>query len=328
MAAVLPVPGVPALIGLGGTVRYEPTMVRRFPLLAVLAAAAVLALVPVPAHACSNCQAGDPTLTAMGDEVPFAGRLRLGTVARYWSKQGDGHAHLAGDPVAQGLEELRLDVAASWSLSTRWSVAAVIPLQARNVQTAASASRIYGLGDSEVAARAVLWKSASIGPKHLLSAALGARLPTAPLQREAGGAPLPFDWQLGAGAVVPRAIASYGWLGGNVGATAAVSADLPLAGWLDYRMGPSARVAASPHWQATRWLALRLGAEARLAAADVQAGTAVHETGGAVVWAVPAVLLAPTSAWSLHLGAHLPLWGVGEPAREGPTATLGALVEL
>ena len=46
-------------------------------------AAASFALVPAPVSACAVCGCGDATLTSMGAEAPYQGRLRVSLEARY-----------------------------------------------------------------------------------------------------------------------------------------------------------------------------------------------------------------------------------------------------
>ncbi|MFP2933934.1 hypothetical protein ACLESO_54180, partial [Pyxidicoccus sp. 3LG] len=54
-------------------------------LVAPLLLATVLVLAPGPrAWACATCACGDPTLTSMGAEQPFSGRLRLSSTLRAW----------------------------------------------------------------------------------------------------------------------------------------------------------------------------------------------------------------------------------------------------
>jgi hypothetical protein len=60
-------------------------MMARLKAVVFIGALVVAALSARDAWACAMCGCGDPTLTTMGAEQPFAGRLRLSSELRYRS---------------------------------------------------------------------------------------------------------------------------------------------------------------------------------------------------------------------------------------------------
>ena len=69
------------------------------------------------ASACAACGCGDPTLSAVGAEKPYAGRLRLSLNTRYRSDTvgTEGVNKLS-------LQETRADLQAAWSPTARWTL--------------------------------------------------------------------------------------------------------------------------------------------------------------------------------------------------------------
>lgn len=287
---------------------------------------AALLLAPRPARACNECGAGDPTLTTLGEEVPDALRVRAGALLRVWGQRDP----LADAHHASELTEARLDVSASLAVR-RWLVVGLtVPLQARQVLEAHAAPvRLLTPGDLDLGVRVVAWRDRALRPRHVLSAVAGLELPTAPARRDAEGDVLPFHDQVTSGSVDPRLGVTYslfpgaGWSG-----QASATVTVPTRGWDAYRMGPSARVGAAAQYQAVRWLGLRLGAEARGETRGVQAGVALPGTGGAVVYAVPALLASPAAGLALLAQVHVPLGAWGSARGEWPTAALGAVLDL
>ena len=111
---------------------------------ALAAALAVLALATRPrvARACSVCGAGDPTLTVMGDEKPFGGRLRVDLEARL------GRVRVGQPGVDEmDLDEQRFEVAAAYAPTRSIFVVLAIPALERQAVLPAAPSPRPSSGD-------------------------------------------------------------------------------------------------------------------------------------------------------------------------------------
>jgi hypothetical protein len=263
----------------------------------------LLLLVPGPAAwACATCACGDPTLTSMGTEQPFSGRLRLSTQLRTWGQTvgRDGEDALR-------LREARMDVAAAYAPLPWLFLAANLPLQAREVRDVSLArERGWGLGDVELSAKAFLFMDKAFSADHLFSVLAGMKLPTSPVLRAEDGTVLNLDTQLGSGSWDPLAGVAYQHFRGTWSFLVSATGFLPTRGTGGFRAGPSVRTTLAAQYQpSTKW-AVRLGFDGRLeAAADIH-GEEEENGGGFLGYASPDVLFSPATDVVLSAGVRVP----------------------
>ena len=204
-------------------------------------------LVPAEGQACAACGCGDPTLTTMGTEQPFAGRLRLATQMRGW---GETTGQQAVDAVS--LRELRMDLSVAYAPLPWLFLSATLPLQARSVQDVSLARETaWGLGDMEVGAKVFVFRDRDFSPDHLVGVFVGARLPTSPTVNDARGVPLSLDAQLGTGSVDPLAGLSYTAFRGEWSFIVNATGYLPTRGCARARCRGAAR--RRPHRRRIPW---------------------------------------------------------------------------
>ncbi|WP_223755298.1 transporter [Myxococcus sp. RHSTA-1-4] len=277
----------------------------RAPFAAPLVLAIALLLVPgSSARACATCACGDPTLTSMGTEQPFSGRLRLSSTLRAW-----GHTVGTDNVDAVRLREARMDVAAAYAPLPWLFLAATLPLQAREVRNASLArERGWGLGDLEVSAKAFVYQDKDFSPDHLVSVLAGVKLPTARKLRAGDGTLLDLDTQLGSGSVDPLAGVAYQHFRGDWSFLASATGFLPTRGLQGFRAGASVRTTLAAQYQpASRW-AIRMGLDGRLeAAADIH-GEEERNGGGFLAYASPDVLFSPAMDLVLSAGVRVPFF--------------------
>ncbi|MBL8940662.1 MAG: transporter [Archangium sp.] len=217
-------------------------------------------LLATAAAACPTCACGNPALTSMGAEQPFAQRVRLATTLRAW-QQDEGVANLD----AVRLRELRLDLTASWSPTAWLTLSVNVPVQLRE-QLAVNLERqtALGWGEADVSARVVVAGAGQLRPRALVSVIAGARLPSALTLRDRERRLLDVDAQLGPGGVAPQlGIAWSGFFGDRWSGMASLTGEVPLEGRYGLRMGPAAVLVALAQYQPLRWLGVRAGADAR-----------------------------------------------------------------
>ncbi|NTX60383.1 transporter [Myxococcus sp. CA051A] len=262
-------------------------------------------LVPVSsAWACATCACGDPTLTSMGTEQPFSGRLRLSTTLRAW-----GHTVGQERVDALRLREARMDVSVAYAPLPWLFLSATLPLQAREVRSVSLArERGWGVGDVEVSAKAFLYQDREFSADHLFSVLAGVKLPTAPRLRAADGTLLDLDTQLGSGSVDPLAGVAYQHFRGDWSFLVSATGFLPTRGMLGFRAGPSLRATLAAQYQpAPRW-AVRLGLDSRVEAAAEIDGEKEENGGGVISYASPDVLFSPSTDIVVAAGVRVPFF--------------------
>lgn len=287
--------------------------------------AAALLLGAPAAYACATCACGDPTLTSMGTEQPFAGRLRLAATVRAWGlTTGDA----ALDAVT--LRELRLDVAASYA-PLRWLfLSATLPLQARGVRDVSLArERSWGPGDLEVSAKVYVFRDREFSPDHLFAVLVGTELPTSPTVNDAQGRPLSLDAQLGTGSWDPFAGLAYTMFRGEWSFIASATGYLPTRGRMGFRGGASLRSTLAAQFQPTSRWALRLAADTRLEATSERLGVPDPVGRGFIGFLSPDVLYSPATDVVVQLGVRVPVLNLlSGPVRQLPILQAAVAYDL
>ena len=267
----------------------SPRSTRHLALAGAAALCATVAATAPTAHACAVCQCGDPTLTTMGSEKPFAGRLRLSLDMRYRTDH-------VGQPAIDELDihEERADLALSWAPREWLLLAADLPLVHRRVSYVNLARQsVTGPGDVELRAKAFVFRDRHFAPRHLVAVQVGASLPTAPLLRDGRGMALPSEAQLGTGGVSPLAGLSYGFFADPWSLYASAIGYLPIGSRAGLDQGASLRSTVAAQYQARTWLAGRLGVDTRLDARSVENGTDDPDSGGFIAYLSPEVVVSP-----------------------------------
>jgi hypothetical protein len=252
--------------------------------------------------ACASCGCGDPTLTALGSEKPFQNRLRLGTTVLV---QGES----SGVPRANEiiLREQRLELQAAWAPLPRLFLLATLPLVRREVSYVNLArSRAWGTGDFELRAKLFAWEDRAFSPRHLLSVLAGARLPAGGWARDARGIPFPSELQVGSGAWSPIAGLAYAHFHFPWSEYASVEGVVPATHQPDFRPSSSLRATAALQRQLSPAFALRLSADARIEGHTEESGRPDPNSGGAIAFISPALLLTPVTDLVVFVLARLP----------------------
>jgi hypothetical protein len=280
-----------------------PRPVRLLGAAALALALALLGAGGAPeARACAVCGAGDPTLTVMGTEKPFAGRFRLAADVRFGGVW-------AGQPGVSEIDvtEQRFDLTAAYAPIPRLFLTLDLPVMRRIIHEIGSSAVAYTPGDIELRAK-IFIASLRRGPYlHQLALQTGVKLPTALEEHDAKGVALAAPLQPGCGAVAPELGAFYGLGRGPFSFYASAVIYLPYA----VRQGPHAsdsfRTSAAAQWQAHPRIAARIGFETRLdATAETVGGATDPNSGGFVGYVAPEVVVSPATDLLLHVGAHFP----------------------
>ena len=160
---------------------------------------ALLPLVQTDALACSTCMVGDPTLTLMGTEKPYAGRLRMSL--DYFSRDEEIGVEGVNKRTIDD-QRTRLDIA--YAPTRRIMLGLRIPYVNRTLESFNLATQeSTALGDVRLTAKFFLQEKDHF-QTHMYGLLAGVRLPTASEQSE-NGVPLEFDAQPGVGSAIYNA---------------------------------------------------------------------------------------------------------------------------
>ena len=236
--------------------------------------------------ACAVCGAAEKTLPTNGSEVPFEGRKRATLELRAASFETTDHA--------LRVVELRAQPGVAMAVGPATLVSAEVPLLRRTLSLAApiaatsqpadkptlpprashraTSSNVTSLGDVELRASHMAWRSAPQAVARRLTISAGVKLPTAPLEHDPAGC-----------LCSPSRFA--------------------MARILETRCAASATFQLQP----ARILATRLGAHGRLDGTGEADDEVVRRSGGASVHVAPEIVVMPTQDVVFSVGASFPL---------------------
>jgi hypothetical protein len=295
-----------------------------------LSVAACLATLSIlnsgPALSCATCLCGDPTITAMGTEKPFAGRLRVGTD---YLTRGETVGEAGIDE--HEIDEERVTLSLSYAPSADWILAANLPMVEKEVRRFdLSRETGTGVGDADLFARWYVRDAAEIPARHLWGLQLGVRVPTSS-EQESGGVPISFDAQPGAGTTIPNVGVWYGYF--RTPAFIYLSAAYQHAideGYQGYEAGDV--LLATAHAQralGSHKLAATFSLDGRVKERDHYDGVRDEDSGGVLVMATPGIAWMPLEDLVVNLSYQIPaienLYGRQE---EDPVFRLGVTYDL
>ncbi|MCA9644301.1 MAG: transporter [Myxococcales bacterium] len=255
------------------------------------------------ARACAACGCGDPTLTVMGSEKPFAGRFRT-ALSGSWRRDTMGYA--GEDEVV--LTERRLDLRLAWAPAPAVFIELGLPLLDRQTRDVTLAeARTTGLGDAELRAKLFVYQD-DVRPSHLIAVTPGVQFPTGKLQRDANGDLLPMEAQPTAGVFSALLGASYAYFAAPWSFYSSLNASHPLGEVEGFRLSSSLRGTLALQLQALDWLALRAGPDFRVDSKARDSGESDPHSGGFIAFATADVVVSPFEDWLLGGGVNLPVW--------------------
>lgn len=277
---------------------------------------------PVSALACATCACGDPTLTVMGVDKPYATRVRLALTTSYRSERTPS---TTGGAYVE--DEGRAQLEVSWAPHDRVVLAAALPFVTAGARTPNLAwSRGFGLGDGAVRLRVVAVRDRA--GRHLAGLSTGLTLPTGPrLVRD--GVPVPLDAQPGSGAWTPEGGLWYSWFGGPWSVFTSATARGSSRGFEARQPGAAVLGTVAAQWQPHSVVAARLSADARWADPDRTPDGPDASTGGWLVQLTPGLVVAPATDVLLVAGLGVPVaQRQGADTTEGLAPFLGVTVDL
>ncbi|MGD8606853.1 MAG: hypothetical protein PVH21_06140 [Myxococcales bacterium] len=291
----------------------------------VLAALLGPAAIASDASACGTCSVGDPTLTVVGFEQPKANRFRTSAIMRL---RNDRIGEAQVDQL--DLSEQRMELAAAYSVSDRFTVSVMMPLVHRLVTAVNLAEAdIWAPGDLELRLRGVVWRDRKLAPRHLVSVIGGLEFPTGSVETDAQGVALPLEFQAGTGSWDPIAGAAYSMFSDPWSLYVSSVAIFPTQGTADTQAGISFRQTALCQIQPWTFLGFQVGAELRVDRPGYIAGVRDPNTGGFITYGSVGLIALPHDKIILQATAAIPmLQRLDGNHREGFAFTGGLIYEI
>lgn len=292
-------------------------------LLCTLIVSGAVGLIPSRASACASCGCGDPTLTAMGMEKPFKHRIRLSLEQR--AGVHSSYAQQERTLIA------RTALTGSYSPTSFLTFAALLPFFAAHTQTDQKAGKtVYGLGDFELMARALIFRDRSFSPRHLIGLLAGIKTPTGPRRTDSSGYPATADLQPGSGSWDGLFGAQYHYFGDSVSFFLSASYRLSSTGYVNYKRGSVLGATAFVQTPIVRRIAVGSGLDTSWTMQSVlSSGALAPNTGGMLVSLTYGVLFAIRTDWLLRVQLQTPIiqrW-IGSQA-ESPTGIVSLTADL
>jgi hypothetical protein len=266
----------------------------------MLTALVITMLISERILACSTCMVGDPTLTLMGTEKPYSGRLRLSL--DYFTR--DEETGIDGiNKRTIDIQQLSLNVA--YAPNTRVMLGLQLPYVKRVLHDFnLSTEEAQAPGDVLLTAKFFLQDKTDHQQTYGLLA--GVRLPTAKEQTN-NGIPLDFDAQPGVGAAVYNAGAWYSyfnfpWL---LYTTAAYHV-MPNEGFEGFRAGDALAFSIGTQYATDYNIAWQLGFESRLSKKDTYYGVEDDDSGGFIGFIAPGLVYSVKTDVLLFINVKVP----------------------
>ncbi|HUS24908.1 MAG TPA: hypothetical protein VM369_08160 [Candidatus Binatia bacterium] len=259
------------------------------------------ALSPPPAAACSTCACGDNTITLMGAEKPFSGRLR--SAVEFMTRSESMGAGVDREDV----DEQRLNFGASYSFNPAFTLGVVLPVVEKRLRTGTGEQQNgRGLGDADLLGRVVLWQDTAQLPRHMAGLRAGVRLPTSQEATDASGAPLEIDAQPDAGATAPNLGAWYGYYAYPFFLSASATYYSFHHGRQGFDPGETLIGSLTAQYGFPRF-ALQLGVDARHASRNAEDGVIDPDSGGTMLMGFGGAVLRLGSDFLVSAGVQVPV---------------------
>lgn len=253
--------------------------------------------------ACATCLCGDPTITIMGTEKPFSGRLR-GSIEYINRGETVGTAGVNEHVI----DEERLTYSLSYNLTDSWIVAASLPMVSKTVtRYDLSREEASGVGDMDLSARWFIGGDENFPARNLWGMSFGMRLPTS-TEQSSGSERIDFDAQPGAGTT----IASLGLWYGHYRTPWFFYTSFSYQHALDeghqgYQAGDVLLVTGHLQYALHKDLALSISLDARSKEQDHYYDVVDPDSGGVLIMASPGLAWTPVTDLVINATVQIPV---------------------
>ena len=266
--------------------------------------ALALLLQPRGAAACSTCACGDYTITLMGAEKPYAGRLRAAADFAMRSETKGA----AGQLDFQDIDEWRTNLGLSYSPSPRLTIGAQVPLVKKRVRFGNLAEiETEGVGDADLLLRWAAWQDRATMPRHMAGLRAGVRLPTSEEVKDGNGNRIDIDAQPDPGATAPNLGGWYGYYRFPLFVTASAYYLKYGEGNQDFEPGDALIASVSGQYALGESFAIQLGLDGRHTQRNRFSGVEDPNSGGVLTMGFAGAVLRFGADFLVHAGIQFPL---------------------
>jgi len=248
--------------------------------------------------ACSTCTVGDPTLSLMGTEKSFEGRLRFS--ADYLSrieKMGLEHFNQTK------LTEQRLTLGLGYAWDEKLNLSMRLPLVRKQLQFVNLAEQTHsGIGDLDISAKLTISSDEQHSHRHLWGIIGGSRLPTAQKINN-----LDIDGQSGTGAFVPNIGAWYGFYQYPYFLYASGVYHYAFEGFDNFKAGEAIVSTLAGQVAFNHSLAFQLALETRWSKQNKTDNQTDPDSGGTLGFLSPKLIYSITPDILLNVGVQIPV---------------------
>lgn len=235
------------------------------------------------AQACTSCLCGDPTLTTLGTEKPYAGRTQFGWEAIYREEETGQGVNL------KNVTELRHTLNASYWPTKKIGLAFSLPVHSTLNLTVPNGADQQGSGVGDLAVNGRYYVKQT--RRYNTGVIVGMRLPTGSEQKTASGQAIDIDAQPAQGIYQARlggwfSRYRYPWsFHGSAIAYAGLN-----EGYQGFEAGNQLTLSGIAQYATTQKLSVMWGVEARTGAYDTFNGERDNNSGGTIAYAVLGVV--------------------------------------
>lgn len=266
----------------------------------------VALFLPAQALPCSVCYCGDPTLLPLGLERPESGQLRLSFDGSFLQKESGAPEEIrlvprhSGADELESLQELRLTVTGALTLRDT-TLTTVVPWVSKTLTSPEGSAGAAGAGDIELYLKRQWFLTSRLAPKrHIVSFGGGVKLPTGESSEEPHEMPGSGSFDLLAGP-------SYTYDADPFSVYISVLGRYNGEGRGGFQYGSSLLVNATARYRLNDYLLLAGQLSGRSTQKDQSNETQDNNSGGAILFAAPQVVVRPKGTWALRGALQIPI---------------------
>ncbi len=262
-----------------------------------------LSLLTPAAFSCATCLCGDPTLSTMGAEKPFTGRLRFSLDYLDRSEVSG----MSGVDRTE-LDEQRTTLGISYWPAEKWAIGVRLPWTSKQLTESNLAQQnTNAIGDMDLDLRYYLWQDEIHRPRHLIGILGGIRIPLA-AEEKISGTPLDVDVQPGGGLWLAsiglwHGFFNFPWM---VYSSTQINTALD-EGYSQYDYGSSLKLSSTLQYAVNYQFALRLGTDLRWSGRNQYNNIEDKNSGGFIAFLSPGIVMTVSPDLILHTSVQIPV---------------------
>jgi len=240
---------------------------------------AILLIASGKTFACSTCMVGDPTLSLMGAEKPFAGRIRT---SLDWLTRSEEIGRKNFN--RKTIDEHRLTFNLAYAPNSRWMFGVSLPYVERELENFNLADQsVSAFGDVSFSVK-TFWQAQEIPQRHMYGMLGGIKIGSASEEKDDRDIALDFDVQAGQGAEVINLGFWYANFNYPYLIYSSASYHVANEGFQKFEAGDALTYNSTLQYAASQKLAWQLGVEGRSSETDYFDSVKDLDSGGNLLY--------------------------------------------